>query len=326
MSLHKIPLLVPDTFAKAIYIVTGLCVLTPFISAPLALCSGIILAFLISNPFENLTRKYTKKLLALSIIGLGAGMNLKEVLQTGIQGLYLSAMTIAVTIFFGIALYKIIKTDRDICVLITIGTAICGGSAIAAIAPVIKANDRHITVALAIIFILNALALFTFPWLGHIFALSEPQFGIWSALAIHDTSSIIGAGMVYGPQALETATTIKLVRTLWIIPIVLITAYIYSRNKLTSEKRGVPIPWFIGGFLMMAALVTWLPGLQSTGLVIEQVARRLLVLTLFLIGTGLTVTNLKNVGLRPFVLGILLWLIIAGATLAFIKTGYAALL
>lgn len=292
--------------------------ISPWASAASALALGVFIAITFGNHFSDKTKLYSQKLLAYSIIGLGAGMNLITVGQAGLSGLGFTVMGISLTLLLGIGLGKFLKTDLDTSILTSVGTAICGGSAIAAVAPVIKAKSQSITVALGIVFLLNALALIIFPTIGHYFELSQKQFGLWSALAIHDTSSVVGASLQYGAEALQIATTVKLARALWIVPLTLCLSFFY-RKKNSGEEGKIKKPWFILGFLAMAAIVTWIPQLQSLGHNIEFFARKGLILTLFLIGANLTRTTIKAVGMRPFIQGLVLWLIVSVTSLAVIK-------
>jgi uncharacterized integral membrane protein (TIGR00698 family) len=290
-------------------------------SSALALLTGIFLALAVGNPYLEKTKKLTHRLLTLSVMGLGAGMNLNVIGKVGAQGIGYTWVGICTTLFIGIALGKILNTQRDTSLLITSGTAICGGSAIAAVAPTIGAKSHEVSVALGTVFLLNAAALLLFPWLGHQFHLTESQFGLWSALAIHDTSSVVGANLVYGPHALEVGTTVKLARALWIVPLTLAIGFFYARTDKNETTEKPKRPWFILGFLIAAALVTWIPSLQPLGHVIETVAKRTLVLTLFFIGTNLTPATLQSVGIRPLIQGVLLWIMIGSSTLVAVYTG-----
>jgi uncharacterized integral membrane protein (TIGR00698 family) len=219
-------------------------------------------------------------------------------------------------------LARLLKVERDAGLLISVGTAICGGSAIAAVAPVLRAKEHEISVALATVFLLNAVALVIFPPIGHAVGLGQEAFGLWSALAIHDTSSVVGAGLAYGPRALEVATTVKLARALWIVPLTLGIGWMVARKgQASADAPPVKKPWFIAGFLAMAALVTFIPALHTGGHVIAAAAQRVLVLTLFLIGAGLSREALRTVGLRPFLQGLVLWLIVGSLGLGAVKLG-----
>ena len=253
------------TLVRVLFIILTLLSLSSYISAATALFMGVIFSLLLGNPYLDLTRKLTQRLLQLSVIGLGAGMNLAVIGHEGLHGIGYTAIGIFVTVILGLAAGKFIKTETNISLLTTVGTAICGGSAIAAVSPIIRAKSHEISVSLAIVFLLNASALFIFPPLGHYFDLNQTQFGLWSALAIHDTSSVIGAALQYGSHAVEIATTVKLARALWIIPVALIIGLVWSRRRSDEVSSKPKYPWFILGFLLAAALVTWVPRLQSTG-------------------------------------------------------------
>lgn len=294
----------------------------PTVSATLALFSGIALALTLGNPFPGKISAWTRHLLAVSIIGLGAGMDLMVIGQVGAHGVLYTAAGIAITLGFGMFLGKILNAGKNTSILISVGTAICGGSAIAAVSPVIKAKPNELSVALAMVFALNALALLWFPAIGHAVQLDQMQFGLWSALAIHDTSSVVGASMQYGAKALEIGTTVKLARALWIIPVTLLFSLVVEREEGRQNENVAPRrPWFILGFLITAAIVTWVPPLRDAGHFVELASRRLLVVTLFLIGSGLTRKTLATVGLRPLTQGIILWVSIGTLTLGAIKFG-----
>ena len=308
MNKHKL--------ARVLMPVVAIACLTPWLSSAVALLCGVLIAVLLGNPYAEKTKSYTHKLLTWSVMGLGAGMNLEVVAQAGLHGIGYTIVGISTTLLLGFLIAKALKVEREAGVLISVGTAICGGSAIAAIAPTIRAKSHSISVALGTVFMLNALALFIFPPLGHYFSLSQTQFGLWSALAIHDTSSVVGASMIYGPEALQIGTTVKLARALWIVPLTIASSFLFARLNTEGGAAAKPkLPWFILGFLGAAALVTWVPALQPAGHVVEAVAKRTLVLTLFFIGANLTLSTLKSVGAKPFILGIFLWIIVASATL-----------
>lgn len=307
--------------AKILIPVVGVLTLFPFVSAAAALIAGVLIALFLENPYP--TQKYTHRLLAWSVIGLGAGMNLVTVSRVGLQGLGYTVISIGLVFLLGFLLKKIFRVEDEVSLLITVGTAICGGSAIAAVTPVIRAKAHSVSVALGTVFILNALALVIFPVVGHHFELSERAFGLWSALAIHDTSSVVGATVSYGKVAAEVGTTVKLARALWIVPLALLIGYL--RKAKPGEVAGKPkFPWFILGFIIMAALVTWIPTLQQPGHWIELAAKRVLVLTLFCIGLGLSKETLQKVGLRPLVLGITLWILVSIGTFVAIDFGWIA--
>ncbi len=293
----------------------ALLVLWPRVPAAAALVAGVVLAVTVKNPYRAYTCKWTHVLLQLAVVALGAGIDLHAVARAGMAGLGYTALGIAGTLVAGTVLGRLLKVPRDTGLLITVGTAICGGSAIAAVAPVLRAKDHEVSVALGTVFLLNAAALVLFPPLGHLVGLTEPRFGLWAAVAIHDTSSVVGAALVYGPQALQIATTVKLARALWIIPLTLGIAAQRARGD-GGAAAPIKLPWFILGFLLAAALCTYVPGLQPVAAVVTQVAKRALVLTLFLIGTNLSPQALRAVGVRPLLLGLLLWLLVAGVSLA----------
>jgi uncharacterized integral membrane protein (TIGR00698 family) len=290
--------------------------LSPYGSSAIALLAGILLASTLGNPFTDFTKKHTSTLLQISVVGLGAGMNLKVVGVVGVQGIGYTVTGIAFTAMVGFLLTRLLKTPDTLSTLITIGTGICGGSAIAATGPILKADNEDMSISLGVVFILNALALFIFPPIGHAFSLDQHQFGLWSALAIHDTSSVVGAAMQYGKEALELATTVKLARALWIIPVSLLLAF------FMKSKSKIKMPWFIIGFILVAALVTWIPELSSIGHSISDFSKKLLVLTLFFIGLNLNINSIKKVGLKPLLLGIFLWIIVGSSTLLAIKLNW----
>jgi uncharacterized integral membrane protein (TIGR00698 family) len=278
---------------------------------------GMAIAVTLGNPYIERTRKWTPKLLTFSVIGLGAGMNLEVIGKVGAQGIGYTAVGITMSLLLGTLIGKFLNTPKPVSILISVGTAICGGSAIAAVTPVIKAKPHEVSVALGVVFLLNSIALFLFPPIGHYFHLTENQFGLWSALAIHDTSSVVGATLQYGPKAVEVGTTVKLARALWIVPVAFLIGFI-TKSDDANQSAQAKKPWFILGFLMMAALVTWTPALQPTGEIVNSFAKRLLVVTLFLIGLSLTRDTIRNVGLKPLLQGLSLWILVAAGSLAFI--------
>lgn len=310
--------------AHYIFPIAALFTLTPWASSGAGLILGVLLALTFGNPFAALAKNWTSHLLQIAVMGLGAGMNLEVVARVGVHGIGYTILGIGSTFVIGTLIGRMMKLEKDTSLLITVGTAICGGSAIAAVAPVIKAKHQEVSVALGIVFMLNALALFLFPWAGHYLNLSEGQFGLWSALAIHDTSSVVGATLHYGSHALEVGTTVKLARALWIIPVAMMVGVVRSRQKKTNEGEATKAkrPWFILGFIIAAGLVTWFPSLQPVGHQIESVAKKLMVLTLFLIGSSLTRAAIQSVGIKPFIQGILLWIIMATGSLAAIYYGW----
>ena len=280
---------------------------SPIVSPPIALLFGILFVNIFGKVLE--TDTFVKKLLQYSIIGLGFGTNLNTAIKAGSQGFLFTVSTIALVMIFGLLLAKILKIDKTIAQLISAGTAICGGSAIAAVAPILKANSKQTSIALGIVFVLNAVALFIFPEIGHFFNLTQNQFGIWSAIAIHDTSSVVGAASKYGNEALQIATTVKLARALWIIPL----AFLIS--IFTKSEGKIKIPYFIGFFVLAILAGTYLPFLQNFNSIISEISRDTLKVALFLIGAGLSLQNLKNIGIKPLLLGIILWIFISSISL-----------
>lgn len=311
------------TLAHLLMPVSAMLTLLPAVSAAVALLAGIALALLLGNPFQARTRKWTHSLLALSVVGLGAGMDLHAVADAGLQGLGYTVVSISASLALGLWLARWFRLHRDTGLLVSVGTAICGGSAIAAVAPVIRAEEHDTSVSLATIFLLNAAALVLFPGIGHALRLSQHQFGVWAALAIHDTSSVVGAGLAYGPQALAEATTVKLARALWIVPVTVAAGYLWNRNATGAPTvQKAKRPWFILGFIAAAALTTFVPGLHRAGHLVSLAAKRGLVLTLFFIGANLTRDALRKVGLRPFLMGMTLWVIVSSVSLLAIYSGF----
>lgn len=298
----------------------GLLCFFPFMSTGLGLLLGLVLALTVGNPYLARTRKMTHTLLSLSVIGLGAGMDLRVVARVGLHGIFYTVAGIIVALVLAALLARVLKVERNTGILIGVGTAICGGSAIAAIVPVLRPKEHEVSVALGTVFLLNAVALFIFPPIGHLAGLSDSQFGLWSALAIHDTSSVVGAAMTWGGKAVEVATTVKLARALWIVPLTFVIAAWNRRSQGDAGDGKAKRPWFIAGFIAAAALVTYVPGLQAPGHVVSAIAKQALVVTLFLIGSNLTRAALKAVGVRPLAQGVVLWLLMAGLSLAAIAT------
>ena len=276
---------------------------SPVVSPPIALFIGIIFVNIFGQVFN--ADKIIKIVLQVSIVGLGFGINLKQALQAGSEGFLFTVFSITLIVVLGIVLGYIFRIDKIITQLISFGTAICGGSAIAAIAPILKADGKQTSVSLGIIFLLNALALFIFPEIGQYFNLSQYQFGIWSAIAIHDTSSVVGAASKYGHEALQTATTVKLARALWIIPISFMLSFL---NKSGGK---VKIPYFIGFFILAILVNSYFPAIKEVTNYVVDFSKSSLKVALFLIGTGLSFQNLKNIGIKPLLLGIILWVVIS---------------
>lgn len=291
-----------------LYLLLPLLCMCSFVTAPMALFCGILLAFLkIERPFEF--KKYSSPLLQYSVVLMGFGMSLQQVIEVSSKGIILTACSVLLVFLFGMLLGRLLKVDRNTAMLISSGTAICGGSAIAAVSPIIKAKDNQISFALTVVFVLNALALFIFPPIGRALNMGEVDFGYWSAIAIHDTSSVVGAGAAYGPDALQTAVTVKLARTLWIIPLSFLVLFI--NRKHDSNKGKVKIPWFILYFVVAILIAFLLPQFSELYTNLAFLGRRGMVVALFLIGSGFSFEDLKKAGWRSFVLGVLLWIVIA---------------
>lgn len=298
--------------------VSGLETFSLWVTPPVALFLGLVFALLCGQAYPKFNKKVSKKLLQYSVVGLGFGMNLHASLASGKEGMMFTIISVIGTMIVGMFIgCKLLKVNRDTSYLISSGTAICGGSAIAAVGPVIKAKDSDMSVALATIFVLNAIALFIFPIFGHWIGLDQQQFGTWAAIAIHDTSSVVGAGAAYGEEALQVATTIKLTRALWIIPLALATSVIFKNGG-----KKINIPWFILWFIVAILLNTYLiNGMPEVGKAISGLARKGLVITMFFIGASLSTDVLKAVGVKPLLQGILLWVVISISSLAYILWG-----
>jgi len=295
-----------ETLKKVIFIVVLLTCFTPWIDPPIALLLGFVIAQTIGHPFIQWNSKATNWLLKSSVIGLGFGMNLNHALEAGREGLIFTVCTIVLTLIVGWLLGKWLKIDKKISYLISSGTSICGGSAIAAVSPLIKADEKQMSVSLGTIFILNSIALLIFPIIGKWLHLSQADFGLWCAIAIHDTSSVVGAASKYGEEALQMATTIKLERALWIIPLSILTM-IFSKN----EGKKLKIPYFIGFFIVAMIISTNFPQFEKGYDVLVMIAKKGLTVTLFLIGAGLSMKNIRAVGFRPLLQGVGLWVFIS---------------
>jgi len=314
----------PNTARQIIFVLCLIVCIIFQVDPPIALLMGLVIALVIGHPFIHLNKKATTLLLQVSVVCLGFKIDFGEAMKAGKEGFFFTVGTIGITLLAGYFIGKKLKISKNVSTLISNGTAICGGSAIAAIAPIIKANDEEISVSLGTVFILNSIALFLFPWIGlHLISFTDQQFGTWCAIAIHDTSSVVGAASKFSPKALQIATTIKLERALWIIPLSLITAYF---QKSTGK---IKIPWFIFYFILAILISTYLPlyfpaiNNKIGGHTLFEYAfmfgRKGLVITLFLIGSGLSLKTIRSVGWRPVVQGVLLWLIIGSASLAVIR-------
>ncbi|MCT4085816.1 putative sulfate exporter family transporter [Elizabethkingia anophelis] len=295
---------------KILFFVLLIFCVTPFVEPPLALILGFVVSFFIGHPYIKHNSFAAKYLLQFSVVGLGFGMNLTEAIKVGKEGLIFTVASIFFTLIVGLIIGRYLKINKSTSTLISGGTAICGGSAIAALAPVINAKDEDISVAMACIFILNALALLIFPVIGHQLNMSQDQFGLWSAIAIHDTSSVIGSAQKYGEEALKIATTVKLERALWIIPVSILLSVL---NKGSVKK--IKIPYFILGFIGAILLAYYFPQIRPFSEIMVFTAKKALNITLFLIASGLSISSIKKVGVKPLVQGVLLWIFISVGSL-----------
>ena len=295
--------------------VPGLEAFSSWVTPPVALFVGLAFALLCGQAYPKFNKKVSKKLLQYSVVGLGFGMNLHASLASGKEGMLFTIISVMGTMILGMFIgRKLLKVNRDTSYLISSGTAICGGSAIAAVGPVITAKDSDMSVALATIFVLNAIALFIFPVFGNWLGLTQQEFGTWAAIAIHDTSSVVGAGAAYGEEALQVATTIKLTRALWIIPLALATSVIFKNGG-----KKINIPWFILWFVVAILINTYLlDSVPEVGKTIAGLARKGLIVTMFFIGASLSTDVLKAVGVKPLLQGVLLWVVISVGSLAYI--------
>ncbi|WP_187262627.1 YeiH family protein [Pontibacter beigongshangensis] len=293
------------TFAAALL----LC-LSPAVCAPVALVLGFCFSVLLGHPFERHNQKVINWLLKASVVGLGFGINAAGALAAAKQGLGITLLSVLITLLLGAAIGKLLHLGPKVSHLIASGTAICGGSAIAALAPVLRVNEKEMSVSLGTVFLLNAVALLIFPVLGHYLQLSQFQFGLWSAIAIHDTSSVIGAASAFGAEALEVATTVKLVRALWIVPVAFVSSFAF---RVGNQK--VELPWFIGLFVLAMLLHGYLPVAAELGRPVAMVSEAGLTITLFLVGAGLSLEKIKSAGWRPLLLGLTLWVLVAAVSL-----------
>ncbi len=307
-----------QALAKILFVLALVLSLTGILSPPVALLSGILFGLLFTHPFAQPSRTAARILLQVSVVALGFGMNLFEVLKAGRSGFIYTALGISFAFLAGTALAKLLQVRGNTSFLITTGTAICGGSAIAAIGPIVQANEEEMAVSLGTVFILNSVALLIFPPIGNALHLSQSQFGLWAALAIHDTSSVVGAATKYGPQALIVGTTVKLARALWIVPLALVTA------AAKRHRAQIQFPWFILFFVFAALANTYLPAQHSATKTFFTLGRFGLTATLFLIGTGISRRTLKEVGWRPLLQGVLLWVAVGLTSLYFIRIGLIA--
>lgn len=300
-----------ENIAKILFVL--LAVASLFVSPAIALFAGIVLALLLGNPYPVFSKKVSKYLLQVAVVGLGFGMNLHESLAAGKEGILFTIVSVIGVMCIGCLLGKAMGILPKLSYLISAGTAICGGSAIAAVAPVVKADDNQTSMSLAVIFTLNAIALFIFPPIGHMLGLDQNQFGTWAAIAIHDTSSVVGAAQMYGDEALKVATTIKLTRALWIIPLSLVSMLFFRQKD--GGKTKVTIPWFIFLFILAMVFNTYVEIPEAVSKAISLFSHKSLSLTLFLIGSGMSIEAIRKTGIKPVLLGVALWFIISVVTL-----------
>lgn len=291
---------------KLLYILAALACLTPWVSAPMALLAGALFTHFLGNPYAERTGKLSGLLLKASVVGLGFGMNIYSALQVGREGLGLTAASICLILALGFLLGRAMQMPRRLSHLVASGTAICGGSAIAAVGPAVRASGQEMSVALGVVFFLNSVALLLFPLIGHLLGFSQAQFGMWCAIAVHDTSSVVGAASAYGNEALQVAVTVKLARTLWIIPLA-----VFSALAFHSKGHKLTFPIFILFFILAMLANSWLPIPEAVTAFIVRASKAVLVLCLFLIGSALSVANLRAVGWKPLALGVSLWLVIS---------------
>jgi uncharacterized integral membrane protein (TIGR00698 family) len=308
-----------NTHGKTIFVVGLLLAASGIVSPSIALAGGIVFGFTVEHPFRMASSSLAKLLLQASVVALGFGMNLKQVVHAGRSGFLYTAVSITCAMLLGLVLGSLLKVAGKASFLIAAGTAICGGSAIAAIAPITGADQEEISVSMGTVFLLNSVALLIFPTIGHALHLSQDQFGLWSALAIHDTSSVVGATARYGNRALAVGTTVKLARALWIVPVSLLAAGYMTRlaRRLghTSREVTVKIPWFIFLFCLAAAASTYFPRFAAQYGTLNHLGKAGLTATLFLIGTSLSRRTLRQVGVRPLIQGVSLWIVVAGVSL-----------
>ena len=286
--------------------------LTPWMSSHIALSIGFLFAVTLGNPFPKATKLFSKKLLKICIVLLGFKLDLGILLEAGVASVGFTALTIAGTFAIGHVLGRLFKVPQTTSMLISAGTAICGGSAIAATSSVLGAVESEMSVALGTVFLLNSVALYIFAPLGDALHLTQGQFGVWAGLAIHDVSSVVGVASQFGSHSLETATVVKLSRSLWIIPVTLVLAYLSKQRSLSqqglAESSRVQLPWFIGFFVLASLSKTLIPEVANWSDILLQISKTGFNLTLFAIGTGLSLQAINKVGWRTFAQGILLWL------------------
>lgn len=286
----------------------------PFTTSSWALLLGLLFALTLGNPFPQQSGQWGSVLLRASVVGLGFGINTQVLLAAGRQNIGTTTIFVLGVLGAGFLLGNLLKIDRTTGLLVSVGTAICGGSAIAAVGSVMKANAQQLSMSTGVVFLLNAVALFTFPAIGHWAGLSQEQFGTWAAIAIHDTSSVVGAAAKYGDVALKVASVTKILRIMWIIPVSLILVISFADNRDSFK-----IPLFIVGFVVASCLYSFVPMVQPVSGPIYLIAKQMMVTSLFLIGSGLSVKSLKEVGSSVLTQAVLLWLLVSIAALLFVK-------
>ncbi len=294
---------------KGIFVICAACCALPPVGNAVSLVLGILFGLLIGNPWPQRSSVWSKTILQASVVGLGFGLGVSEVLRAGKASLLFTMAGITFTLLISLLMSRLFKIQKNTATLISFGTAICGGSAIAAMAPVIQAKNEETGVALATVFTLNSVALLLFPVVGRGLHLSQDVFGTWAGLAIHDTSSVVGAAATFGARALATATTVKLARAVWITPLAI------GASWLKGSRRRATIPLFILGFMAAATLRTLVPQLNGIWGGFHTAARLSLAVTLFLIGSGLSRHVLRNIGIGPLMHGVTLWLLVSGLSL-----------
>ena len=309
----------PRMLPRIVFLLCLLVSASGFVSPPVALAMGLVFGLTLPHPYGRETTKFSKFLLQASVVGLGFGMNLHQVVQAGLSGFVYTLLGISFALLAGMGLGALLGVQRVPAFLISTGTAICGGSAIAAVGPITQASDEEMAVALGTVFVLNSVALLIFPAIGTALKLTQAQFGLWAALAIHDTSSVVGAAAKYGAEALAVATTVKLARALWIVPLSIGTAVV------RGVKAKIQWPWFIGLFCLAAVCNTYLPAGAHTYGITVKVAKIGLTATLFLIGSGISMATIKRVGHRPLLQGVILWLLVLVGSLWLIRVGWIRL-
>ncbi len=302
-----------DLLRKILFFLLVVFCISPFASSPVALALGIAFTIIIGNPYEQKVHKYIHLLLQISIVGLGFGLQLDEAMKAGREGITLTIMSITTVMVLGYFLGNFLKIERPLSYLISVGTAICGGSAIAAVTPIIKPTTKQMSLALAIVFTLNSVALFIYPVVGHLLNMTQEQFGLWCAIGIHDTSSVVGAANKYGDIALKVATTVKLSRALWIIPMSLLTMVLFK-----TKGAKIKTPWFIGYFIIAILLHTYFPIFEGFSHIATTAAKSGLNLTLFFIGSTISIQTLKTISWKPLFIAVVLWIIISVGSLLII--------